>query len=47
LPDAVLRRVVRKIESLRQTPRPAGCKKLKGHKDHWRIRNNGDLVTVG
>jgi mRNA interferase RelE/StbE len=38
LPDTALRRVVRKIESLSQTPRPAGCKKLKGHKDHWRVR---------
>jgi mRNA interferase RelE/StbE len=22
----------------RENPRPAGCKKLKGHKDQWRIR---------
>ncbi|MGB8579902.1 MAG: type II toxin-antitoxin system RelE/ParE family toxin [Candidatus Sulfotelmatobacter sp.] len=21
-----------------KNPRPAGCKKLKGHKDQWRIR---------
>ena len=38
LPDTVLARVVRKLESLGHTPRPAGCKKLKGHKDQWRIR---------
>jgi mRNA interferase RelE/StbE len=38
LPDKVLTRVVRKLESLRETPRPAGCKKLKGYKDHWRVR---------
>ncbi len=38
LPDNVLARVVRKLESLRITPRPAGCKKLKGYKDQWRIR---------
>jgi mRNA-degrading endonuclease RelE of RelBE toxin-antitoxin system len=34
----LLARVVRKIESLRETPRPAGCKKLKGYKDQWRVR---------
>jgi mRNA interferase RelE/StbE len=38
LPDKVLSRVVRKIESLSQTPRPAGCRKLKGYKDQWRVR---------
>jgi mRNA interferase RelE/StbE len=38
LPDNVLSRVVRKVESLGQTPRPAGCKKLKGYKDQWRVR---------
>ncbi len=38
LPDSVLARVVSRIESLAQIPRPAGCKKLKGHKDQWRIR---------
>jgi mRNA interferase RelE/StbE len=34
----VLSRVVRKLESLGHTPRPAGCKKLKGYKDQWRVR---------
>ena len=38
LPDSVLARVVRKVESLASDPRPAGCKKLKGYKDQWRIR---------
>jgi mRNA interferase RelE/StbE len=38
LPDNVLARVLRKIEILRPTPRPAGCKKLKGYKDQWRVR---------
>jgi mRNA interferase RelE/StbE len=38
LPDPVLARVVRKLESLADVPRPAGCKKLKGFKDQWRIR---------
>jgi mRNA interferase RelE/StbE len=34
----VLARVVRKLESLADVPRPAGCKKLKGFRDQWRIR---------
>lgn len=38
LPDPVLARVVRKLESLADVPRPSGCKKLKGCKDQWRIR---------
>lgn len=38
LPNPILARVVRKLESLADVPRPAGCKKLKGYKDQWRIR---------
>jgi mRNA interferase RelE/StbE len=38
LPNSVLARAVRKMESLGDNPRPAGCKKLKGYEDHWRIR---------
>jgi mRNA interferase RelE/StbE len=38
LPNHVLLRVLRKIESLGRDPRPTGCKKLKGYKDLWRIR---------
>ena len=38
LPDTVLARVVKKIESLGREPRPAGCKKLKGYRDQWRVR---------
>jgi mRNA interferase RelE/StbE len=38
LPDSVLSRVIRKLESLTRNPRPAGCKKLRGYKDLWRIR---------
>jgi len=34
----LLSRVVRKLESLSHIRRPAGCKKLKGYKDQWRIR---------
>lgn len=38
LPDTVLARVVSKLESLTHDQRPAGCKKLKGYKDQWRVR---------
>jgi mRNA interferase RelE/StbE len=38
VPDMVLERAARKIEALGALPRPAGCKKLKGDKDQWRIR---------
>lgn len=38
LPDNLLSRVVLKLESLSNAPRSTGCKKLKGHKDQWRIR---------
>jgi mRNA interferase RelE/StbE len=38
LPDNVLSRALQKMDSLRSVPRPAGCKKLKGYKDQWRVR---------
>jgi mRNA interferase RelE/StbE len=38
LPDDVLPRVLQKMETLRDSPRPAGRKKLKGYKDQWRVR---------
>ena len=38
LPDNVLARVVRRIESLGHAPWPAGCKKLRGYQDQWRVR---------
>ena len=38
LPDKVLARVLERMDSLRYAPRPAGCKKLKGYKDQWRVR---------
>ena len=31
-------RVFRRIESLATNPRPAGCRKLEGAEDLWRIR---------
>ena len=38
LDDSVFARIDRKILALAETPRPAGCKKLKGYKDLWRKR---------
>jgi len=45
LDDAIFARVDRKILALADNPRPAGCKKLKGYKDLWRIRV-GDMRVV-
>ena len=38
LDDALFTRIDRKILALADNPRPAGCKKLRGYKDQWRIR---------
>jgi len=38
LDNGIFRRIDRKVLALSETPRPPGCKKLKGYKDHWRIR---------
>jgi mRNA interferase RelE/StbE len=38
LDDALFERIDAKILALAANPRSAGCKKLKGYKDHWRIR---------
>ena len=38
LADDLFARIDRKILALADNPRPAGCKKLKGYKDQWRIR---------
>jgi len=38
LPDALLARVARQIDQLPAAPRPAGCKKLRGAADLWRVR---------
>ena len=45
LDDVLFSRIDRKILALAETPRPAGCKKLKGHKDQWRVRS-GDWRVV-
>ena len=38
LDDALFNRIDRKILALAGDPRPAGCKKLKGYTNQWRIR---------
>ncbi|MFY9270571.1 MAG: type II toxin-antitoxin system RelE/ParE family toxin [Candidatus Manganitrophaceae bacterium] len=38
LNDALFARIDRKVMVLAEDPRPAGCKKLRGYKDLWRIR---------
>ena len=38
LDDTLFTRIDRKILALAGTPRPTGCKKLKGYKDQWRVR---------
>jgi mRNA interferase RelE/StbE len=36
--NALFHRIDRKILALAGDPRPAGCKKLRGYRDHGRIR---------
>lgn len=38
LPDTALTRVARQLDALVTTPRPRGCKKLRGATDLWRVR---------
>ncbi len=38
LPNVLVVRILKKIEALENDPRPAGCKKLKGSSNLWRIR---------
>jgi len=38
LPAKIIGRMVPRLESLATTPRPPGCKKLKGGDKEWRIR---------
>jgi mRNA interferase RelE/StbE len=45
LPREIQKRVALKIDALRDNPNPAGCKKLTGLPDVWRIRV-GDYRVV-
>ena len=41
----IVNRILPKIESLAQEPRPGGCRKLKGEKNLWRV-HIGDWRVV-
>ena len=45
LNETLFARIDRKVLALADNPRPAGCKKLRGYKDLWRIRA-GDMRVV-
>jgi mRNA interferase RelE/StbE len=45
LPTALFSRIVPRIKALANNPRPAGCHKLAGSKNDWRIRI-GDYRVV-
>jgi mRNA interferase RelE/StbE len=45
LPSRVVEKIIPALTSLAENPRPAGCKKLKGFDDLWRIRV-GDYRAV-
>jgi mRNA interferase RelE/StbE len=38
LNNTLIARLAKKIKSLGTNPRPAGCRKLRGYKDFWRVR---------
>jgi mRNA interferase RelE/StbE len=38
LPRRVAERILTRIETLAETPRPRGCRKLQGPRQLWRIR---------
>lgn len=38
LPKSVIEKIIIALKLLEEEPRPAGCKKLKGYKNLWRIR---------
>jgi mRNA interferase RelE/StbE len=45
LPEPIALRILQRIEALAVTPRPAGCRKLVGSDNLWRIRV-GDYRVV-
>jgi mRNA interferase RelE/StbE len=45
LPPEVFERAVAAIQSLARTPRPAGCRKIVGSRNDWRLRV-GDYRVV-
>ncbi len=47
LPAGDLRRVVDRIRSLAQQPRPSGCEKLSGEDERYRIRQGDYRIVYG
>ncbi len=45
--DSLVKRIFPKIENLSAHPRPAGCLKLQGHNDLWRIRVGDYRIVYG
>ena len=45
LPAKIVARIVARLERLASTPRPPGCKKLRGGDSEWRVRV-GDYRAV-
>ena len=45
LTDSVQKRIVKRLKSLRENPRPQGVKKLAGEEDPYRIRD-GDYRII-
>ena len=45
LSNPLITRSIIKIEALSKTPRPSGCRKLRGSNDLWRIRVGDYRVT--
>jgi mRNA interferase RelE/StbE len=45
LPAKLVARIVARLERLASTPRPPGCKKLRGGDNEWRVRV-GDYRVV-
>jgi mRNA interferase RelE/StbE len=47
LPHNLVERIMEKIELLASNPRPAACKKLRGHSNLWRIRVGEYRIIYG
>lgn len=47
LPKADVRRVLQRIDALRDDPRGAGCEKLAGSSEHYRVRQGRYRIVYG
>jgi mRNA interferase RelE/StbE len=44
-PRKVRRKIVKRIQSLSEDPRPPGCEKLSGHSDRYRVRQGSYRIV--